>query len=128
MFRRAAWEMLGGFDEGFWPIWFEDVDFCARLQMAGWNVCYEPDSVAFHDGGHSIRRVTVEKRQRYWYVSLLRYAGKHFRPASYKVVCLAVAAGATGRAITGFPRGGFKNLAVYFGVFRLALRRLFVLG
>src|SRR5271157_332398 len=26
MVRRAAWQELGGFDEGFHPIWFEDVD------------------------------------------------------------------------------------------------------
>ena len=29
MFSREIWERVGGFDERFWPIWFEDVDFCA---------------------------------------------------------------------------------------------------
>jgi hypothetical protein len=33
MFRREAWKQVGGFDERFWPIWFEDVDFCARLRI-----------------------------------------------------------------------------------------------
>src|SRR5207302_5442200 len=28
MFRREVWEYLGGLDEEFYPIWFEDVDFC----------------------------------------------------------------------------------------------------
>lgn len=124
MFRRAAWEQLGGFDERFWPVWFEDVDFCARLGAAGWNVCYEPNAVAIHAGAHSIRGLAVEKRQRYWYLGLLGYAGKHLPPLIFRLVCLAVAAGATGRAITGFPRGGFRNLAVYAGVCQLALRRL----
>jgi hypothetical protein len=37
MFRRSAWLELGGFDENFWPVWFEDVDFCARLRSAGYS-------------------------------------------------------------------------------------------
>src|ERR1019366_6606873 len=28
---RAAWESVGGFDEQFLPVWFEDVGFCERL-------------------------------------------------------------------------------------------------
>src|SRR6266705_6899373 len=28
MVRRDVWRDLGGLDEGFWPLWFEDVDFC----------------------------------------------------------------------------------------------------
>ena len=33
--RRAVWEELGGFDEGFFPLWFEDVDFCRRAINRG---------------------------------------------------------------------------------------------
>src|SRR5262249_34250098 len=32
MFRREVWEDLGGLDEQFYPVWFEDVDFCKRLR------------------------------------------------------------------------------------------------
>ena len=35
MFRRDIWKQLGGFDEGFYPVWFEDVDFCRRTVNAG---------------------------------------------------------------------------------------------
>src|SRR5262249_29538696 len=28
MVRRAVWQELDGLDEGFFPVWFEDVDFC----------------------------------------------------------------------------------------------------
>lgn len=28
MFRRDVWNQLGGMDESFYPVWFEDVDFC----------------------------------------------------------------------------------------------------
>ncbi len=123
MFRREAWERVGGFDERFWPIWFEDVDFCARLHMAGWNVCYEPNAIAVHQGAHSIRRLPVEKLQRYWYRSLLGYAGKYYNPVVFRVVCLAVAAGALGRSLIGIRRGGLRNLAIYAGVWGFAWRR-----
>ena len=78
MFRREVWESLGGLDEGFYPIWFEDVDFCKRLRDHGYHVYYEPRAVATHLGGHSIRKILLEKRELYWYGSLLKYCSKHF--------------------------------------------------
>jgi len=36
--KRQAWEALSGFDEGFFPVWFEDVDFCRRLRDKGWKI------------------------------------------------------------------------------------------
>jgi len=47
MFRRSAWQQLGGFDERFWPVWFEDVDFCARLTAAGYSVALIPRRAPF---------------------------------------------------------------------------------
>ena len=32
MIRRDAWEKLGGLDEDFYPLWFEDVDFLKRAK------------------------------------------------------------------------------------------------
>src|SRR5204863_8719269 len=40
---RAAFEALGGFDEGF-ADGYEDVDFCLRARRAGHRVLYEPRS------------------------------------------------------------------------------------
>ena len=31
MIRADVFDRLGGFDEAFWPAWWEDVDFCRRL-------------------------------------------------------------------------------------------------
>lgn len=123
MFSRAAWERVGGFDESFWPIWFEDVDFCARLKASGFRAYYHPLGMAKHTGAHSIAGLVLENRERYWYRSLLGYAGTHFHSAGYRTTCVAVALGAVFRAVTGFPRNGFRGLAVYGGIFRLALGR-----
>jgi GT2 family glycosyltransferase len=35
MVRRSVWREAGGFDEGFFPLWFEDVDFCRRTADRG---------------------------------------------------------------------------------------------
>jgi GT2 family glycosyltransferase len=122
MFRRESWRHLGGWDEGFWPIWFEDVDFCARLKDSGLAVVFQPLAVTKHTGGHSIHGLPLELREKYWYGSLLRYAAKHYPFAGFTGVCWAVAAGSIVRAVRGLPQHGFKAIVVYAGVFRQAVR------
>jgi GT2 family glycosyltransferase len=124
MFRRSAWQELGGFDEDFQPVWFEDVDFCARLRAAGYSVRYEPAARAIHQGGHSVGAISPENRERYWYGSLLKYAAKHYNPLASGVICLAVAAGAAGRAVRAFPGGGLRVCKVYSSVIRLSFAYL----
>jgi N-acetylglucosaminyl-diphospho-decaprenol L-rhamnosyltransferase len=98
MLRRSVWEELGGFDEGFYPLWFEDVDFCRRAANLGYLLYFVPSSVAKHTGGHSIPQLTVEMRRFYWYGSLLRFTAKHFRPLAFRAVCLAVVTGSVLRS------------------------------
>jgi N-acetylglucosaminyl-diphospho-decaprenol L-rhamnosyltransferase len=125
MFPRAIWSQLGGFDERFWPIWFEDVDFCARVREAGREGWFEPRAVAKHTGGHSIRPLSLEKREQYWYGSLLEYAAKHYHSVTFRMVCLAVAAGALFRVPRLGATEGRKAIAVYGDVVALALGRFF---
>ena len=40
---RASWTEAGGFDEQFFPVWFEDVDICKRLLERGGKIVYCPD-------------------------------------------------------------------------------------
>ena len=123
MIRRAVWEELGGFDEGFHPLWFEDVDFCRRAVSCGHQWYYEPRAVAKHTGAHSISSLTVEMRRFYWYRSLLKYSVKHFRPRAFRGVCLAVAAGSVLRMIAEtVVERRFKPIAVNGRVVRLASR------
>jgi GT2 family glycosyltransferase/glycosyltransferase involved in cell wall biosynthesis len=46
--RRDLWEELGGLDEGYFPAYYEDVDFCLRIAEHGSAVLYEPRSVVRH--------------------------------------------------------------------------------
>jgi GT2 family glycosyltransferase/SAM-dependent methyltransferase len=50
--RRAAFELVGGFDDGLGPVGGagcgDDSEFWYRLLAEGWACRYEPDSVVFH--------------------------------------------------------------------------------
>ena len=127
MFSRAAFQKVGGFDERFYPVWFEDVDFCAKLKAAGYLAYFVPAARARHRGGHSVGTLPMEIRQRYWYGSLLEYAAKYYRPLTFRAVCFAVLLGAVFRAVQGCA-GGRNLLAVYGAVARLALDRIFRFG
>jgi len=101
MFRKDVWERLGGFDESFHPVWFEDVDFCKRALDAGFQVQYVPSVAAEHAGGHSVLQTPPGCRTVRWCDSLLRYGSKHFRSFSYRAVCLAVVLSSVPRAVAG---------------------------
>jgi GT2 family glycosyltransferase len=125
MIRRDVWEKLGGFDENFYPLWFEDVDFLKRAKDLGFRLYFEPEAVAKHTGAHSIRKISLEFRELYWYRSVLKYAAKHFTPGAEKAVCLAVIIGSVLRTVLGIPRQrSLKPIAVYGRVVRLAGRQL----
>lgn len=126
MIRRAVWQELGGFDESFYPLWFEEVDFCQRASVRGYRLYYEPKAVAKHTGAHSISHLTVEMRRIYWYRSLLKYAAKHFRPVAFRAVCLAVAVGSVLRMIAeSVLERRLQPMASYGEIVRLAGRALF---
>jgi GT2 family glycosyltransferase len=127
MIRRSVWKELGGFEEAFHPLWFEDVDFCRRAVDRGLRWYYEPRAVAKHTGAHSISSLSVEMRRFYWYRSLLKYTARHFRPRAFRGVCLAVAAGSVLRMIAETVAGRrFKPIAVNGSVVRLATRGFWV--
>ena len=125
MFRREVWRQLGGFDTQFYPVWFEDVDFCKRASELGLKIQYVPEVTAVHLGGHSIAGLGWECREVYWYVSLLKYASKHFRPLEFRWVSAAVVLSSLFRTAVGVAtRRSFRPIRVYGSIGRLAGRSL----
>jgi GT2 family glycosyltransferase len=125
MVRRKIWQELGGLDESYFPLWFEDVDFCRRIRDRGYGMYYMPEAVAKHTGGHSIPSLTVEMRRFYWYCSLLRYSSKHFHPTGFRVVCLSVVFGSFLRGIAeAVGYRSIKSIAAYGKVASFAGRCL----
>ncbi|MBI5083505.1 MAG: glycosyltransferase [Acidobacteria bacterium] len=121
LIRRAAWLQVGGFDEGYFPVWFEDVDFLERLAAAGWIARYTPIFQARHAGGHSVSSVGWGTRQLYWYGSLLRYISRRFRAPARWLVGGCVVVGLVPRTVTGmFLQRSIQPLLVCDKVMRLA--------
>lgn len=129
LFRKDVWQRLGGLDEGFYPIWFEDVDFSLRAAQFGYQTQYVPKVAAEHRGGHSISRLGVGCRLGHWCASLVRYAAKHFQPPAYRGICLAVLLTSIPRAVAGMMQE--RSLSPIFSCIRIvgfAGRRLVAFG
>ena len=52
MVRGELWTEVGGFDERYLPMYYEDADLCFEARERGWRVLYEPRAVVMHvEGG-----------------------------------------------------------------------------
>ena len=103
-FRREVYDRVGGFDERFYPLWFEDADFCWAVRDAGFQNFYEPAVTARHHGAHSVRGLSLRSRQAAWYGSLLRFSRKRFSNNAAACLRPVVALGLAARAIASGRR------------------------
>ena len=51
--RRSTWDAVGGFDEEYYPAYFEDVDLCFKIRRNGEGVFCDPSSRVRHNRGSS---------------------------------------------------------------------------
>jgi O-antigen biosynthesis protein len=54
---RRAWEVVGGFDERYFPAYYEDVDLGLALAAQGFATRYEPQARLVHSGSQSSSKV-----------------------------------------------------------------------
>jgi GT2 family glycosyltransferase len=99
MIRRDAYDEVDGFDEQFYPAWYEDVDFCRRLKAKGWEIYFAPQAVFLHDGGYSATAMGSQNFLRSYYGNQLRYAKKHFGALGAAAVRASIAVGMLQRMI-----------------------------
>ena len=90
-FARPVWEALGGLDEGFFPAYWEESDFCERARRAGYRVVVAPQAVVLHHEASATGKYSPEFYF-YYHRNRLRYATKwldwpalwgSFRPAEH---------------------------------------------
>jgi GT2 family glycosyltransferase len=121
MIRRDVWRQLGGFDESFHPVWFEDVDFAKRAAMAGYTIRYTPLVVAKHSGAHSVGQLPRSTRDGFWYGNLLKYVARHFQRGGAAVVCASLLLSSPLRAVFAILRERpLEAVLIYVRIMRLA--------
>jgi len=74
---RQIFEELGGFDEGYYPAWFEDVDLARRWAQAGKRLRYWPASRFVHGLGASVPKLGYGSFLWIYYRNLCRYLECH---------------------------------------------------
>ena len=127
MVRRDVWLAVEGFDIQFYPVWFEDVDFCKRIKEKSFSIAYQPAVRARHIGGHSVGKIPYANRVTTWYASLLKYGQKHFSSAGLRVTAAAVLFGAVPRCVLGIcEERNVRPIAVWVTICNLCIRILFL--
>ena len=71
VFRRTAYQAIGGFDHRRFFMYFEDVDICRRLKRRGWRVLLQPAVLVIHDAQRASHRSW--KHLRWHLTSAARY-------------------------------------------------------
>lgn len=72
--RKGIIEEIGFLDDTFWA-WFEEVDYCKRVQDAGYTNMYLAEARVRHHKGQSFKNLA--KRQKLFNTSMTYYFSKH---------------------------------------------------
>ncbi len=100
--RRAAWERVGPFDDGY-PLYFEETDWLLRARRRGLAGAYVPAAEAIHLHAQSAAR---EPRAAAWFEeSARRFRRRHYGPGLARLL-LALGRRAARRPV-GFPPAPF---------------------
>ncbi len=54
LIRRSTWDAVGGFDESFFPGYYEDLDLCLNIAALGQTILYQPRARLMHHGGGDV--------------------------------------------------------------------------
>ena len=97
--KRDVFLELGGFDERFF-MFFEDVDFGWRLNLAGWSFVHEPRSIAFHKFHQSMSSIPSYQEQFLLERNALYSLIKNIGDAKFPTVLAGAMLASTRRALT----------------------------
>jgi|SRR5262245_30837368 len=110
LMRRAAFDRVGGFDEGYW-MYMEDLDLSYRLSRAGVITWYEPTATVMHvkagtTGGERSARLVW-----HFHRGMFRFYRKHYAPQRSRLVNLAVYAGVSVKLSISLAQSLARSLA-----------------
>jgi N-acetylglucosaminyl-diphospho-decaprenol L-rhamnosyltransferase len=112
--RRVAADDVGLLDETFF-MYFEETDWCYRMQAAGWENWYTPDATVVHRGAHSTSR-EPERMSAEFYRSQAHFYRKHYPLSAYlglKMLSLVGVLYWTARTARGLLRGRVSGTTLW---------------
>ncbi|KKS01448.1 hypothetical protein A2362_04240 [Candidatus Curtissbacteria bacterium RIFOXYB1_FULL_41_59] len=77
---RKLIKVLSLFDEGFYPVYGEDLDFCLRAKKAKIHVIYHPKAIFYHNPSQSVSKLPLADVYFYGFKNRLRLMLKHANP------------------------------------------------
>jgi len=76
--RRQVWEVVGRFDEGYYPAYYEDSDYCYRARHKGFETAWVPQAQVRHLFSSRAWQTDPIKHTTSGYTSRYRFVCKHF--------------------------------------------------
>ncbi|MFZ5515658.1 MAG: glycosyltransferase [Candidatus Zhuqueibacterota bacterium] len=99
-FRRSVLEDVGYLDESFF-MYGEDLDWCFRIQQAGWKIYYVPDTRIIHFKGESSKKSNIDLILQF-YRAMKLFVEKHYHNRYFHVPQWLLVAGISLRASLTF--------------------------
>lgn len=103
----AVRDGAGLFDEDFF-MYGEDLDWCFRIQQAGWKIFYTPDTQIIHYKGESTKKGEM-RYVRLFYGAMLKFADKHLHTRYSRVMKSAIRLAIFGRAALSVAARGLSS-------------------
>ena len=119
-----TWNGAGLLDESFF-MYGEDLDWCYRIQQAGWKIFYTPDTQIIHYKGESTKKSEL-RYVRLFYGAMLRFAEKHLEDRYPRVFLWMMRLGVVARASLTVLGNTVRRLA--FPLLDLVLVLALVIG
>jgi hypothetical protein len=111
MMRREVYDRVGGFDEQFF-MYGEDLDFCYRVQKAGFKVFYVHSTQIIHYKGESTKRSSLDETK-VFYSAMHLFVKKHL--SSSLLVSLILRSAIVVRSVFAFL--GIRKLIILSVIF-----------
>lgn len=101
--RHAALADVGLLDEGYW-LYMEDLDWCARFWLRGWEVLYDGRVTAIHAKGGTAGRHRALRQNLHFHRGMGRFYRRH-QSGRRPLLDLAVYAGIGAKLAVSVARG-----------------------
>lgn len=105
MFRKSAWDEVGGLDERFF-LYCEEVDLFYRLAQRGHTFWRVAGARGIHDAGHG--EAYSPRRNLYRVAGMVEFARHHWNPAAIASAVALIWIAAAGRSIAGALLGRWR--------------------